>query len=153
MRVCLGLAALLAVTAGGTAPLSSSPAKSAEGDGVEPFLVRLERIVQRGDAPAFDALLTDSADRGRAAGFASIEMLPGMTRALIQERDRGPLPGTLPGDGYTVVVDAFEEHGARARVATWALALKRNKDASEAETEWQIKDEERLSSIDDLYRI
>src|SRR3954468_18993234 len=114
MRVCLGLAALLAVTAGGTAPLSSAPAKSAEGDGVQPFLVRLERIVQRGDAPAFDALLTDSADRARAAAprarravsSANVGGGGGGAGVFLGGRFRGPLPGTLPGDGYTVVVDA-----------------------------------------------
>ena len=75
-----------------------------------------------------------------------------MTRAVIQERVRGPLAGTLPGDGYSIVVDAFEEFGDRARVSTWWLELTRDRDAP-AGAEWRIADQGRLSSVEDLYRL
>jgi hypothetical protein len=144
------LAASLAVTATGSGPVS---AQDIPGDGIRPFVLRLERVVRQGDGAAYHAMLAESADRGRAAGFVDSELIPGMTRVVIQERDRGPLAGTMPGDGYTIVVDAFEEYGDRARVSTWWLQLKRNRDAAGTDGEWLIADQGRLSSVEDLYRL
>jgi Peptidase family M1 domain len=147
----------LAVTGGPSDPrwyaVSSGVSRQdTPGDSVQLFLVRLERIVQRGDAAAYVALLDESADRDRADRFVDGELIPGMTRAVLQERDRGPLPGTLSGDGFTVVVDAFEEFGDRARVSTWWLDLTRDRNAA-AGAEWLIADQGRLSSVEDLYRL
>ena len=84
-------------------------------DGVAVLLRSLERAVQSGGAAAYISLLTDSADRAKAADFTSSEFLPGSTRVVIQERDREPLPGTLRDEGYRLIVDAFAEYGGRAR--------------------------------------
>jgi hypothetical protein len=147
------LAASLAVTAGGgSAPVLSASAQDTPGDGIRAFLFRLERVVRQADVAAYDALLTESADRGRAAAFVDAELMPGVTRVVIQERDRGPLAGTVPGNGYSLVVDAFEEFGDRARISTWWLDLMRDRDAPSG-TEWLIADQKRLSSVESLYRL
>src|SRR5262249_42092793 len=123
-----------------------------ETDGVRVLLARLERILQAGDGPGYMAALGASADRVRAGDFISSELLPGAKRAVIQERDRQALPGTLPGNGYRLIVDAFSEFGSRARAATWRLDVKRTGDPG-GDGEWTIADEERLSSVDNLYRV
>ena len=153
------LAASLAVILGGPIRLTAS-AKATAGvspqdataDGIRVFLLRLERVMRQSDVAAYESLLTESADRGRAAGFVDAEMIPGVTRVVIQERDRSPLAGTVPGNGYTLVVDAFEEYGDRARISTWWLDLMRDRDAPTG-TEWLIADQRRLSSVDNLYRL
>jgi hypothetical protein len=144
--------AALAVFGGGSAAAPRLSAQEAGGDGVRLFLNRLERIVQQSDASAYTALLAESADRNRAAGFVDDEMIPGISRAVIQERDRGPLAGTLSGDGYRMVVDVFEEYGSRARVATWWLDLTRDRAATGADR-WLVADQGRLSAVEDLYRL
>src|SRR5258706_14943919 len=116
--------------------------QDATGDGIRAFLLRLERVVRQGDVAAYENLLTKSADRGRAADFVDAELIPGVTRVVIQERDRGPLAGTVPGNGYTLVVDAFAEYGDRARISTWLLDLIRDRDAP-TDTEWLIGDQRR----------
>ena len=45
-------------------------------------------IVQNGDSAGFLALLSDGADRDRALDFAASELMPGVNRAVLQERDR-----------------------------------------------------------------
>src|SRR5437867_1483678 len=99
-------AALLSAVA-----LAATPAAWASSqlpaDGVTALLRKFEQTVQNADGPAFLALLADSADRTRSLDFASTELLPGATRVVIQERDRQPLPGTLPEHGYRVMVDTF----------------------------------------------
>src|SRR5437868_3338766 len=138
MRLAVAaLAAALAIGAGGSAPAA------AQGDEIQRFLGQLQHVVQRGDAAAYDALLADSADRSRAIVFASAELRAGMTRAVIKERDRSALAGTLPGNGYSLIVDAFEEFGGRGRTATWRLDLKRTGEPG-TDTEWQVADAEGL---------
>jgi peptidase M1-like protein len=125
------------------------------GDAVTAVLRRVEQILQRADAPGFLALLADSADREQALAFATFELQPGVTKAVVQERDRQPLAGTLPGNGYRLMLDVFEEYGTRARIATWRLDLKRTREASAPGEmdEWRIADEERLNVVENLYRL
>jgi hypothetical protein len=84
--------------------------------------------------------------------FGDTEFATGVTRAIIQERERGPLSGTLPGNGYQLTVDVFQEFGGRARVASWRLDLKRVGDPG-TDTEWLIDDENRVSSVENLYKL
>ena len=144
------LAALLtALTAIGGAPVAVSTEDAP--DDVARMLVLLEQVVQRGDAAGYTRLLANTADQGRAAAFAA-EWLPGVTRVAIRERDRDALPGVLPGDGYRVTLDVFEEAGHLARVSTWGLDVKRGW-PPDVDSDWEIADQERLNSVDKLYRL
>src|SRR6185295_10486510 len=127
-------------------------AQPAPNTGVAALLRRFEQVVQAGDAAAYLTLLTDSADRNRARDFGGTELMPGATRAVIQERDRQPLPGTLPDNGYSLLVDAFVEYGQRARIATWTIDIKRIGDAGSAQ-QWAIADVTPVSSVESLYRL
>src|SRR6266487_851036 len=109
-------AALLSIVALAATAASGSASAQGPADGVTALLRRFEQVVQNADAAAHQTLLADSADRPRSADFASTELLPGATRVVIQERDRQPLPGTLPDAGYRLMVDAFAEYGGRARI-------------------------------------
>jgi hypothetical protein len=142
----VALVAAVALTA-----TASAPVRAAD-DGVRRFLDRLQGVVRLGDGAAFDALLGGGADRTRAAAFAAAELAPGMTRAVVQELDRSALPGALPGDGYSLVVDVFEQYATRARISTWLLDIRRAGNPG-SPGEWAIADEARLSSIEDLYRL
>jgi len=138
---------LLALTmSGGATP------RAQEDEGVRLLLGRVERIVRAGDKAGFVALLSGSADRTRARDFASSELMPGVNRTVVQERDRQPLPGTLPGNGYRLMVDVLAEFGSRARIATWRLDVRRTGDAG-ADREWSVADQERLSSVENIYRV
>src|SRR5262245_55873108 len=126
--------------------------QAAQSNGVAVLLRRLEQVVQAGDAAAYLTLLTESADRSRARDFGGSELMPGATRAVIQERERQPLAGTLPDNGYSLLVDAFVEYGQRARVATWNLDVKRVGEAG-SDREWAIADVQPVSSVESLYRL
>jgi Peptidase family M1 domain len=123
-----------------------------EVDTLAPLLARIEQVAKSGDTAAYLALLTSAANRERATDFCSSELLPGATRTVVKERDREPLRGTLPGNGYRLMVDVLTEFGPRARAATWRLDVKRVGDRGSAQ-EWAIDDEERLSSVENLYRL
>jgi len=139
------LAALLSAVA---------PANAAQqaGDSVDVFLRRLEPIVQRADGPAYLALLSSQANRQRALEFASSELLPGAAHVVIQERDRMSLAGTLPDNGHRLIVDSFADFGGHARIATWRFDIKRVGDPG-ADQEWAIVDEEKVSSVENIFRL
>jgi hypothetical protein len=161
-RLAAAVAASLALATWGTAAVATqttadnpssgaaSPRSASTDEGIRRLLARLERIVQQGDTGGFALLLADSVDRTGVARFVDSELLPGMTRAVIQERDRAPLAGTLPGAGYTVAIDLFQEFGDRARVSNWTIDIRASGDG---EGEWRVVDAERLSSVEDLYRL
>jgi hypothetical protein len=127
-------------------------ARAQDDSGVPLLLARLERVVLGGDAGAYFTLLSGAADRNRARDFVTTEIMPGASRSALHERDRLPLPGSLPGNGYSVIVDVIAEFGSRARVATWRVDMRRTGEAG-TESEWSIADQERLSSVESIYRL
>ncbi len=118
-------------------------------DTIADFVRDLEPIILRADAPAFLALTAPSADRTRALAFASLELLPGARRVVVQERDRQP----TDGNRTRVMLDVFADHGTNARITTWRLDLVPAGAAAAGGAAWRIADEDRLSSVDSLYRL
>jgi Peptidase family M1 domain len=153
----LALTALSALEIRGAAiripnPESQIPAVAQQPDSVDVFVRRLEPIVQRADAMALIALLSSSASRNRAADFASTELLPGAAHVVVQERDRQALQGAPSGSGYRLMVDVFADFGGHARISTWRLDIARLGGAA-GDREWAIQDEERISSVENVYRL
>ena len=111
------------------------------------LLERLRPVVQSGDLVGYLDLVAGAADRARAIDFGRSEIVAGATRAVIQERDRIPFGNSPDPGGYRIVVDVFIEFGQRARVATWRLDVQRLGGV------WQIIDAERLTSVENLYRL
>ncbi|MBE3072428.1 MAG: hypothetical protein IMZ67_05585, partial [Acidobacteria bacterium] len=94
-------------------------------DGIATLLHRLEAAIESGQVSRYLTLLSSSADRERAEIFAAAIAASRITRAIVRECDRTPLFGTLPGDGYQLLVEVFAEDGSRARLATWRLDVRR----------------------------
>ena len=138
----------LLVLCGDDAPLA---AQSAQIDGVARLLRQIEQVALTGNAQEYFDLLLDGADRADARNFAAAELLPGATRVAIRERDREPLRGMLPGNGYRLSVDVLVEFGARARSATWRLDVRRH-GAANADA-WGVAGQERLTQLENLYRL
>ncbi len=112
------------------------------------FLQQLEPIVQAADAEAFAALEGPLGSREDALEFARAEFSPGVTRVVVQERERQDVTLVgIPGGAYALTVDAFIEYGNRARVATWQLFLRRSGDS------WNMIRQQMVSSVDNLYRL
>jgi len=116
--------------------LSAPDARSHADASILALINAIEQTVRAGDTVAYLALHSETASRERALAFAASELVPGATRGVVRERDREALPGTLPGDGYRLIVDVFAEFGGRARAATWRLDIKRIAD----EGWWELVD-------------
>jgi hypothetical protein len=145
-RLVAALPSLVAVV------VSAAPCAAQNVDAIPLLLRRVEQVVQSGDSAAYLALLADSASRSRALDFSATELLPGCVRAAVQERDREPLRGVPTGYGYRLMLDVFSEFSTRGRVATWRLDVKRM-DGPGRSQEWAIADEERISLVENLFRV
>jgi hypothetical protein len=110
------------------------------------LLTRLEGVLLNGSPDAYLHFIDPSADRRRAEAFGQAEVRPGATRAVVRERDRQAIDSPS-GDGLRLMVDTFVEFGDRARAATWTI------DVHRADEGWRIIEQERLSSVESLYRL
>ena len=135
--------------------LSFTPGSRGQAVGaLDAVIANLETIVQRGDPAAFGSLLAPQADLDKAAAFAIELIRPGATRVVLRERDRAPLDSVAEGRGFRILIEVFVEHGRSARIMTASLdlVLIDTPDAS-TETAWRIADQQRVSSLDGLYRL
>jgi hypothetical protein len=125
-------------------------------DGVNGLLRRLERLLEAGDPAGYLALLSSTASERRAREFADTAFAPGVTRAVIRERDRTDLAGTLPGNGYRLLLDVLIESGPRARLSTWQLDVRRRGGSggeTAAQGTWLVAGQELVSTLYGLYKL
>ncbi|MGH9173183.1 MAG: hypothetical protein ACRD1H_02430, partial [Vicinamibacterales bacterium] len=147
LLVCLVLVAASSIEA-----RQPSAGQSAEDLSLQAFLQAVEIAISTTDRTVWVGLLSQNADRDAAVEFFDSLVPQGVTRAVVRERDRVPLVGTLPGEGFSLVVDVFTETGARGRITTWRLDVRRPRDATERQP-WRVVGQERLASIEGLHRL
>jgi hypothetical protein len=150
MKRSLAIMLLVVLAPGRTAGTSAQQPPAL--DGIGRLLLKVEQIMQAGRPEAYLALLSAVADRGLAQEASQSLVVPDITRAVIRERDREPLDGTLPGDGYSLVIEVFTERGARARILTWRLDVRRVP-TDTSDDEWRIAGQQMLASIEGLHRL
>ena len=130
-----------------------SPAwtQTAEPDGVAQLLSRLQQVLQTGTGEGFAALVGGDASAGEIREFTDSLFTPGTRRAVVLERDRVPLEGALPGDGYRVVAELFTESALRARIVTAQFDVRRPI-RGEADS-WRIVGARGTSAVDGLFKL
>jgi hypothetical protein len=143
--------ALLTVVAALTVGAQPSALQGqASDDPVQTLVMRLESVARRGVPDDYYALLSERADRSRARAFATTEIRPGVTRVVVRERDRLPLKSNAAGATLRLQIDAMMEFGDRARVTTWRVDIVPDRQSSQG---WRVFDQERITSIEDIYRL
>jgi Peptidase family M1 domain len=136
-----------------SASLSEAQTSADPADGIAALLNRAETLLAAGADPlAFTPLISPSADVETVRQFFTNLSAPGVTRAVVRERDRAPLDGVLPGDGFRLIADFFTESAARARIFTAAVDVRRPS-RSERDDEWRLAGVEHLTSVEGLHRL
>jgi hypothetical protein len=120
---------------------------------IQAFLQAIETSISTMDRQRWLELLSASADRNQAAEFFDGMVPQGITRVVVKERDRSALQGSLPGEGYRLVVEVFIETGPRGRIATWGLDIRRPRGDDIGAQPWRILAQDRLASIEGLHRL
>src|SRR5262245_27707146 len=120
---------------------------------IQNFLQAVETAISTSDRQRWTDLLSASADRDQALEFFDVMVPQGITRVVVKERDRSGLQGTLPGEGFHLVIEVFIETGPRGRIATWRLDIRRPRGDDIGRQPWRIVAEDRLASIEGLHRL
>ena len=136
----------------GSADLSRQSREAATADGPAVLLNHLEQLLQKSDRDGFPSLLSPGDVTGEDAEQATDDLFAyRATHAVVRERDRAPLTGTLEGDGYRLVVDVMTETEARARVMTVRIDVRRPRGGDV--NSWRIVGVMRLTIVQGLYRL
>jgi hypothetical protein len=125
---------------------------SAEDLSIQLFLQAVETAISTMDRQRWSGLLSATANKDDALEFFDSMIPKGITRAVVKERDRAPLFGTLPGDGFRLITEIFIETGPRGRITTWNLDIRKPRDDDDPQP-WRVVVAERLSSVDGLHRL
>ena len=120
---------------------------------IQAFLQAVETSISTMDRARWADLHSPSADKDQALEFFEAMVPQGITRVVVKERDRTALQGTLPGEGFRLVVEVFMETGPRGRIATWNLDIRRPRGEDLGRQPWRILSEDRLASIEGLHRL
>ncbi len=131
----------------------SARAPDAEELSLQNFMQAVETTVSTMDRNRWLELLSPLANREQSLEFFDAMVPQGITRVVVKERDRSPLPGSLPGEGYRLVLEVFQESGNRGRIATWRLDIRRPRGDEVGRQPWRIQAEDRLASIEGLHRL
>lgn len=128
-------------------------AQDAEELSLQAFTEAVQTAISTMDRNRWVELLSPGANREQSMQFFEAMVPQGITRVVIKERDRSPLQGALPGEGYRLVLEVFLETGNRGRIATWRLDIRRPRGDDLGRQPWRILSEDRLASIDGLHRL
>jgi hypothetical protein len=132
----------------------ATPATAQDRPGTDPvaaLLTRLEQMMVRGDSEAFPALFGQGVAEGSIRRYQIDLFLAGAVKAMVRERERAPLEGAPPGDGFRLVVEFFVATPGRARILTTGMDVRRPPNGDLAS--WRIVALEGISSVDGLYRL
>jgi hypothetical protein len=128
------------------------PAPSEEDLSIAAFVQAVETAISTTERERWLELLSPNADRDAAIEFFDSMVPDGVTRAVVRERDRAALQGALPGDGFQIISDVFIETGARGRIYTWRLDIRKPREAEERQP-WRVIGQERIASIEGLHQL
>ncbi|MBI4888321.1 MAG: hypothetical protein HY824_14600 [Acidobacteria bacterium] len=137
--------------AGALACAPSASAQTPPADGITALLDRLQTLLQDGNAGDLGSLLSPAFPADDLAPFSEYLFQPDTRRAIVAERDRAPLAGALPGDGYRLVTELYTETPLRARIVTALVDVRRP--AGDAADSWRIVGAQAVTSIDGLFRL
>ncbi len=144
------LVLLLACAVGAATP-ARAQAPAAPPSGVETFVARFDKVVQSGDRAQVASLFAAAAPPDDVGQYAADLIDEGIVRTVVRERDRVPLDGALPGDGYRLVLELFIETPTRARIVTTIIDVRRP--IGGAAESWLITATQGITSVEGLYRL
>ena len=113
----------------------------------------LESSIATSNRSAFADLISENANPGSVMELFESMAPDGQARVVLKERDRTHLEGSLPGEGFRLVIDLFIDRGPRGRIATWNVDIRRPRGDDLGPQPWRIVSEDRLASIDGLHRL
>jgi hypothetical protein len=126
-------------------------AQTREPDPGDVMVRKFERSLNASDRPGLEALFAPTVPAHQVEQYTNDLLISGAVRTTLRERDRTPLEGAPPGDGYSLIIEFFIETAGKARILTAGMDIRRppggNIDS------WRFVGAEGLTSVEGLYKI
>jgi len=126
-------------------------AQTTEPDPVTPLLRALEQGLNQSNREAVIALFSSEMPAAKIGLYVGSLLMPDAVKATVRLRDRSPLEGAPPGDGYSLVVEFFLETAGRARIVTAGMDMRRPPNGDLAS--WKFVNAEGLAFVEGLYKL
>ena len=133
-----------------TAPLVAQT-QTREPDPADALVRKFERSLNAADRPALFALFAPSVPEHQVQQYTNDLLVTGAVRTTLRERDRAPLEGAPPGDGYSLIIEFFIETAGKARILTTGMDVRRPPGGDI--NSWRFVGAEGLTSVEGLYKL
>ena len=132
------------------APLTAQT-QSREPDPADALVRKFERSLNAADRAGLVALFAPSVPEQQVRQYTNDLLVTGAVRTVVRERDRLPLEGAPPGDGYSLIIEFFIETAGKARILTAGMDVRRPPGGDI--NSWRFVGAEGLTSVEGLYKI
>jgi hypothetical protein len=132
------------------APLTAQT-QSREPDPADTLVRKFERSLNAADRAGLVALFAPSVPAQQVQQYTNDLLVTGAVRTVVRERDRLPLEGAPPGDGYSLIIEFFIETAGKARILTAGMDVRRPPGGDI--NSWRFVGAEGLTSVEGLYKI
>jgi hypothetical protein len=130
---------------------SSSLAQTTEPEPVTTLLRNFEQALNQSDRAALTRLFSPDVATSEVDLYLGSLLMPGAVKTTVRLRDRSPLEGAPPGDGYSLVVEFFIETPGRARILTASMDMRRPTGGDLAS--WRFVGAAGLTFVEGLYKL
>jgi hypothetical protein len=110
------------------------------------LLAGIERALRSNDRTAYLGLLASTADQALAQNFMALEFRPGVTRAIVISATGSRSPAPCRGS-------ATSARRRLRRIRRPRADRERQLDIKRVDDEWRVANEERVSTVENLYRL
>jgi hypothetical protein len=131
--------------------LWAAPARAQNADPVDLLLSKFDRALNAGDRAAIEALFGPTVTPATIQLHEHDLLIPNVARITVRLRDRAPLEGAPPGDGYTLIVEFFVETPGKAKILTTGMDVRRPPGG--AVDTWRFVSTESLTAVEGLYKL
>src|SRR5262245_10100902 len=112
---------------------------------------KFDRALNAGDRAAIEALFGLPVVPSQVQQLERDLLIPNVARSTVRLRDRSPLEGAPPGDGFSLIIEFFVETPGKARILTTGMDIRRPPGG--AIDTWRFVATESLTSVEGLYKL
>jgi len=131
--------------------LWAAPLRAQDTDPVETILRKFDRALNAGDRSSLETLFGPTVPAAQVQQLEHDLLIANVVRISIRLRDRSPLEGAPPGDGFSLIVEFFVETPGKARILTTGMDIRRP--PAGAVDSWRFVATESLTSVEGLYKL
>ena len=131
--------------------LWAPPLGAQDSEPADVLLRKFDRALNAADRAAIEALFGGAVVPAQVQQLERDLLIPNVSHITVRLRDRSPLEGAPPGEGFSLIVEFFVETPGKARILTTGMDMRRP--SGGAIDSWRFVGVESLTSVEGLYKL